>query len=367
MLAMLADSPVVRGASDSPATKTAAQEFKNIQVLKDIPADQLIPTMQFIGASLGVECDFCHAGRDKDKDDKETKKKAREMMRMTFAINQNSFSGKREVTCNTCHQGSIHPQAVPAITADAGRSAPVEHDQDHDDAASASWPSGKSVVTKYLEALGGKSTLDKVATRIEKGNAVLAGGHNLPIEVFDRSPDQRVSVLHTPNGDNVTGYNGNVGWLVVPGRPSREMSTTEEYAARLDATVMLPEYLIAMFAELKLQPHPEDVNGHATTVVWGLNKGLPPVKFYFDPQSGLLLRMLHYADTALGLNPTQVDYADYRDAGGVKMAFRRTIARPGGAFTIQLDNVAINAPIDAAIFTEPEQSSEAGPEGRSAH
>jgi hypothetical protein len=36
------------------------QEFKNITVLKGTPADQLIPAMQFITASLGVECDFCH-------------------------------------------------------------------------------------------------------------------------------------------------------------------------------------------------------------------------------------------------------------------------------------------------------------------
>ena len=37
--------------------QTAEQHFKNIQVLKNIPADQLIPSMQFIAASLGVECD----------------------------------------------------------------------------------------------------------------------------------------------------------------------------------------------------------------------------------------------------------------------------------------------------------------------
>jgi len=172
MLAMLADSPVVRGASDSPTTKTAAQEFKNIQVLKDIPADQLIPTMQFIGASLGVECDFCHAGRDKDKDDKEAKKKAREMMRMTFAINQNSFSGKREVTCNTCHQGSTHPQAVPAITADAGRSALVEHDQDHDDAASASWQSLQtSESPSYTHRM---ATVSRVTTETLAGSSFRA-------------------------------------------------------------------------------------------------------------------------------------------------------------------------------------------------
>ena len=49
--------------SPSPASagsKLAEEEFKNIQALKGIPADQIIPSMQFIAASLGVECEFCH-------------------------------------------------------------------------------------------------------------------------------------------------------------------------------------------------------------------------------------------------------------------------------------------------------------------
>jgi hypothetical protein len=43
--------------------KTTDQAFKNIQTLKGIPADQLIPTMQFIAASLGVECEYCHVAK----------------------------------------------------------------------------------------------------------------------------------------------------------------------------------------------------------------------------------------------------------------------------------------------------------------
>ena len=57
--------------------KTAAQQFKNIQVMKDIPAEDLIPAMQFISASLGVECTYCHVEHAMDKDDKKEKKFAR--------------------------------------------------------------------------------------------------------------------------------------------------------------------------------------------------------------------------------------------------------------------------------------------------
>jgi len=77
------------------------------------------------------------------------------------------------------------------------------------------------------------------------------------------------------------------------------------------------------------------------------------VKLYFDRQSGFLVRMVRYADTPVGLLPTQVDYADYRDSGGVKIPFRWTIGRPSGSFTIQLDHVDVNVPVDAAKFAPP--------------
>jgi hypothetical protein len=47
-------------ASGSTTPKLAEEQFKNIQALKGIPADQLVPSMQFIAASLGVECEYCH-------------------------------------------------------------------------------------------------------------------------------------------------------------------------------------------------------------------------------------------------------------------------------------------------------------------
>ena len=56
-------------AAGSAAPKAAEQVYKNIQVLKGVPADQLIPAMQFITASLGVQCDFCHRENAFEKDD----------------------------------------------------------------------------------------------------------------------------------------------------------------------------------------------------------------------------------------------------------------------------------------------------------
>ena len=104
-----------QNAPGGPGGKTAEQQFKNIQVLKGVPADQVIPTMQFISGSLGVECEFCHVEGAFDKDDKKPKLAARKMITMVMAINKDNFEGHREVTCNSCHHGSPHPAAIPAI------------------------------------------------------------------------------------------------------------------------------------------------------------------------------------------------------------------------------------------------------------
>ena len=354
LLGVLGDVTVglyARPAQAQPAAastpKTAAEAFKNIQVLKDIPADQLIPSMQFITFSLGVECDFCHREHDFDKDDKKPKRTAREMMQMMFAINKNNFNGEREVTCNTCHRGSPQPQAIPAILAEAPRTAA------DDEPGPPETSPGEPVFAKFIQALGGQAALDRISSRVEKGAALMGSGLRVPIDIYTKQPDQCVSVLHVQQGESVTAFNGHEGWLAFPGSPVREMSASDAESAKLDAAVFYPAQLPRFFDDIKLEERPEKINGHHTRVVIGAAKGQPPVKFFFDQQTGLLVRMLHFGNTVFGLNPTQVDFDDYREADGVKTPYRWTIARPSGAFTIQLEQVQSNVPIDDSRFLKP--------------
>src|SRR5258708_35215923 len=101
-----------------PATspdKKSSEVFKNVQVLKDVPSDQLGPSMQFITSALGVQCEYCHVEKAFDKDDKKPKQTARKMMEMMFAINKSTFENRREVTCYSCHRAGAHPVAIPVI------------------------------------------------------------------------------------------------------------------------------------------------------------------------------------------------------------------------------------------------------------
>ena len=344
------------GAPKAPAApaghKLAEEEYKNIQALKGIPAEQVIPSMQFIAASLGVECEHCHVAHANEKDDKKAKVTARKMINMMMAINKENFDGRREVTCYSCHRGSTEPVGTPILTDEEARPADAEGKKSGE--VKASLPAADQLLDKYLAAVGGADALQKITSRAQKGTLTAFGGQHFPVDVYSKAPDKRASIMHLQGGDSVTAFDGKQGWLSVPGRV-HVMSTTENNAARIDADLYLPVHLKTLYVKYSVEVG-EKIDGHDTYMVVGRNEGQPPLGLYLDTESGLLLRLVRYAETPLGRNPTQIDYADYRDAGGVKVPFRWTLARPGNRFTIQVEQVEQNVPVDDAKFAPPAPS-----------
>ena len=99
-------------------TQPAESVFKNIKVLKGVPAGRLVNIMNMgFGRSLGVSCGFCHVPGKWDLDDKQEKNTARVMIAMVGAINREYLSKlpvdsghpAPMVNCFTCHRGMPRP------------------------------------------------------------------------------------------------------------------------------------------------------------------------------------------------------------------------------------------------------------------
>jgi photosynthetic reaction center cytochrome c subunit len=336
---------VLEATAQEAAPKKTEEQFKNIQVLKGYPAEDLIPTMQFIAASLNVECDFCHVDRANEKDDKKEKQIARKMIAMTLAIDKEHFGGKHEVSCFSCHRGAEHPLTVPLV---ASADLPPEAEKKEQPPL----PAAEAVLAKYLQAAGGKDALDKVTTRVMKGKLTGFSDKGTPVEVLAKAPGKRISTVKREQGESKTAFDGEHGWLGSTGRPARDMSGPDNDAARLDARFALPAELPTLFKEFKTR-RGETIDGKDTVRVIGVNPGSPPVEWSFDAESGLLVRQKRYVETPLGRNPTEVTYADYRTVDGITLPFRWTVARPSGRFTIQVEEMQQNVPVDDAAFAKP--------------
>jgi hypothetical protein len=95
----------------------AESVFKNIKIMKGIPAGRLVNIMNAgFGRSLGVSCGFCHVPGKWDLDDKEEKNTARTMFAMVGTINRdymakvpNDRGAPPTVNCFTCHRGNAQP------------------------------------------------------------------------------------------------------------------------------------------------------------------------------------------------------------------------------------------------------------------
>jgi outer membrane lipoprotein-sorting protein len=337
------DGPVVE-------SKTAEQTYKNIVQFKGTPAEQLLPAMQVISSSLGVECSFCHVAGKPELDDKPAKKTARQMMAMVASINQGSFGGRQQVSCYSCHHGAEDPATVPPVLdsdaperAETSTAVPI--------AAPRIALTADDVIQKYVAAIGGADAIRKITSRVAKG-AILVSGSQTPIEVLTKAPNKRVTITHSGNNDSFTAFDGNAGWMGSTGRTAREMTPAESGASALDAEFAIAVRLKEIFPQIR-RGRPEQIGGAMCESLIGTGPGRPPVRLYFDQNSGLLVRMVRYAETPVGRNPTQIDYADYRDADGVKIPFRWTLSRVNGRFTIQIADVKSNVPIDDARFAKP--------------
>jgi photosynthetic reaction center cytochrome c subunit len=280
------------------------------------------------------------------------------MMTMMFAINKDNFEGHREVTCYSCHRGSIDPVGTPLVMTDDTKLVMGEANKVESAEGKENGPSADQLFEKYMKAVGGAGAIETVTSRVMKGT-ISFGDRNVPIDIYSKDPDKRISFTHTPDGDSVTAFDGHEGWLGVPGRPVREMHGPDIDGASMDADLHFAAHLKEMFSEAQVRGT-EKVGDLDAYVVIGRREGKPPLRLYFDEKSGLLVRLVRYGETPFGRLPTQIDYADYRDAGGVKIPFRWTLARTSGRFTIQLTDVKENAPVDDAKFAKPP----APPEGQ---
>ena len=99
-----------------PAGQVAQVAYKNIQVLKNVDANEFLRLMAAMSTWVAptIGCAYCHSAVNMADDKIYEKTIARHMIEMTRYINTNwrSHVGAAGVTCNTCHRGQGAPANV---------------------------------------------------------------------------------------------------------------------------------------------------------------------------------------------------------------------------------------------------------------
>jgi hypothetical protein len=377
--------------------KTAGEFYKNVRVLKDIPAGDLHNAMVYMTVALGVGCGYCHMAGKFDSDDKREKNVARSMMAMTMALNANVFDGKREVTCFTCHRGAskgaptpvfpgekspteptaaeiFPPLAVrnitsldpsmslskaPATVASSPPAAPKPMA-----AASAPLPAVADVFGKYAQALGGMAAIGKVTSLVEKGTVemlvpappepqgappVPPAMGTVPAEIDRKTPGKVVVSVQFPwRPPNLEGFDGTVGWVGAREETGGELIVRQESGEFPPALKFMEDHSGVLVDAME-----KIGDRDAYRVVGTRPDGSALDRLYFDAQTGLLLRSYTTMQSVLGSFPEETNYDDYRSVSGIKVPFTIVVMNPEGNRTYKLSQAEVNVPVEDSRFTKP--------------
>jgi hypothetical protein len=343
-------------AQTSSGAQTTDTVFKSVQLLKGIPVDTFFDAMGMFANAMGNDCTFCHSSRaalDRNEFATPTPRilRARQMMVMVNAINKMYFAGQPRVTCFTCHHGTESPRSDPSFALQYGPPFPdpIARDFRTDDTIMVN-----QVFDKYLTAIGGAGAAAKLTSFTAKGTyeGFDTAFEKVPVEIFAKSPNQFTTVVHLSAGNSLRVYNGTGGWLSGPETPIPVVNLTAGNLdrARLESMVAFPAALRNAYAQWRAGRTADDE--HEYVVLQASENGQPVVNLYFD-ESGMLTRLVRFTVTPVGFVPTQIDYSDYRDVAGVKMAFRKVVGQTFMRMTIELTDVQSNVAIDAARFAQP--------------
>jgi hypothetical protein len=359
--ALLLATTMLAAAQAPPAAEKAPlaeQVFTNVRVLRGIPVDEFMGTMGFFSASLGMSCEDCHGASDTTwenyaRDVSPRKATARRMIQMMASINQTSFGGRAAVTCYTCHRGGPKPKVTPSLALLYGATMPDETDDVV--AAAKDAPSVDQILDKYVQALGGRQRVSGLTSVVAKGNSTGYGPEGTrPVEIVAKAPNQRTVVFHTLEGDSTSTFDGRVAWSAVPHKPVPVLALagSELDGVKLEAELTFPARIKETLGTWRVGS-PVDIDEKPMQVVQGSRPGGALATFYFDSQSGLLTRLVRYANSRVGRLPTQTDYSDYRDVNGVKVPFHLKITWLDGQEDITLTDVRLNAAVEESRFAKP--------------
>jgi Photosynthetic reaction centre cytochrome C subunit len=329
---------------DNTKPKLASEVYKNLHLLGNVPADKWFSTMSFFADSLGVTCDHCH-GDQFESDEKPTKIKARQMISMTRDINEKYFSGVTNLTCNSCHRGSLVPSATPVP------------DLDHwlrPSRAKEALPAAGDLIATYRSLIGSPLHFDsrsqaislRMSTFPMNGSVenveseIVIGGTAL-VRVTSRSEKETTSYIR----------NGDKGWIT-EGAVWRPMTEDELQSLRGDLSALQPNELGTISDPTTIAR--ALVYDREAYVVEAKSRGIR-TWLYFDAKSGLLLRKRGFDPSYFGDHTWDVEYAQYTALGKIMLPnVVRTINPAGEGLQIRtIANRRLDLLVDRGLFVVP--------------
>lgn len=215
-------------------------------------------------------------------------------------------------------------------------------------------PTVDQVLARYVAAVGGSEAHLRLTSRVATGRVDVPGvGHGGKLESYASAPNKSLTIMKIGSlGILKQGFDGKAGW-----DQSDQTGVRTSAGAGLDSLARDSEFhrdlkLKQLYAKTKLVGKVKHGFREVYLVEATPRAGSPEL-FYFDVESGLLIRRDITRQTSQGLVRAEVYLSDWREVDGVKIPFKMTHATPNLTFVFTIEEVKHNVPVDEGIFRKP--------------
>lgn len=221
-------------------------------------------------------------------------------------------------------------------------------------AAAAKLPSVRSILDRYVAALGGREAIEKLKSRTASGTLELSPMNLKGTFETVSAPESKSYTKMTIAGigDMIESSDGRSAWAVNPIQGSREMTGSELAQAKVRNDFYRDIRLDKLFTKMELKGT-EKVGGKDAYVITASSESVPEEKWYFDTATGLLLRTDMTVASPEGPQAMSIYYEDLRRVDGVLVPFR--VRTETAAFSIVLTSTEVKhgLPVDETKFAKP--------------
>jgi hypothetical protein len=233
--------------------------------------------------------------------------------------------------------------AAPAVVAQATTPKPQN-----------AMPSGESLLERYIEKSGGADAYAKAKNMSMTGTVEMAGRNiSGTVTILEEGEKSYTSMDFPGIGKVEEGFDGETAWEDSALEGPRILEGDEKAAAKRAATLALITSWRQVYKEAHISGEAE-VEGKPAWKVDMLPREGKPETFFFEKDSGLLVRISAVLSTAMGEIATEATMSDFRPVNGILTPFTQTEKAMSQTIIMHFDKIAYNAEIPGARFNLPE-------------
>ena len=205
----------------------------------------------------------------------------------------------------------------------------------------------KTVIEKYINAIGGVEKMKAVADR----KTTMSGsvqGQNLTIELYQKAPNKMMQLLKVAGMEQKTAYNGTTGFQSAMGQ-TMDLPADAAEEVKIEATMDFVYNMDAYNVKANLTGM-EKINGKdAYRVELTISTG-KKLTHYFDAVTGLKLKESKTLKTPQGEFAQVIEFDDYKEVNGVKYPFKYVQNVGPQSIALTVTSIEVNKGIDDSLF-----------------